>query len=81
MVLETSNDMKAFSTFLKVLGNECFITGNKVYIKGYKNFLKKVVNVCYKNTKFRPLLDIIIKEGIIQAYSSYIDELNSDNVS
>ena len=56
MVLETPNDMKAFSVFLKVLGNECFITGNKVYIKGYKAFLKKVVDVCCKQSKFRPLL-------------------------
>ena len=70
--------MRAFSTFLKVLGNECFITGNKIYIKGFKTFLKKVVDICCKNDKFRGLLSIIVEEGIIKAYSVHIDELKSD---
>ena len=60
MVLEKQSDMKEFSIFLKVLGNECFITGNKVYIKSYKAFLRKVVHLCCKNSKFRPLLEIFI---------------------
>lgn len=78
MVLESQNDMKAFSTFLKVLGNECFITGNKVYIKGYEGFLKKVVNICCKKDKFKPLLEIIIEEGIIKSYSSLINDLKNE---
>lgn len=78
MVLETENDMKSLSVFLKVLGNECFITGNKVYIKGYKNFLKKVVDACCRIEKFRPLLSIIIEEGIINSYHQHMEELKSD---
>jgi len=46
LVLESPQEMHSFSVFLKVLGNECFITGNKVYIKSYKSFLKKVVSAC-----------------------------------
>lgn len=65
MVLESASDMRAFSTFLKVLGNECFVTGNKVYIKGFKEFLRKVVTACCRVEKFKPMLQIIIEEGII----------------
>ena len=61
MILETPSEMKAFSVFLKVLGNECFITGNKVYIKGFKNFLKKVVSACAApDSKYRQFLTIIV---------------------
>ena len=70
--------MRSFSVFLKVLGNECFITGNKVYIKSFKVFLKKVVNICCKVSKFRPLLKILINEGIIEAYQQNMDELKHD---
>ena len=68
MVLESENGMKQFSVFLKVLGNECFITGNRVYIKSFKIFLKKVVNICCSNSKFTQLLSILIQDGIINAY-------------
>jgi hypothetical protein len=68
MTLENMNEMRNFSVFLKVVGNECFITENKVYIKSYKSFLRKVVSVCCKVEKFRPLLGIMIEEGIIKAY-------------
>jgi len=69
MILETKKEMKAFSVFLKVLGNECFITGNKVYIKAYKTFLKKVVTACASsNSKYREFLTIILDEGLIKAY-------------
>ena len=33
LILDTPSAMNSFATYLKVLGNECFITGNKVYIK------------------------------------------------
>jgi len=46
MILDTKADMRSFAVFMKVLGNECFITGNKVYIKSYKNFMRKVVMAC-----------------------------------
>jgi len=70
--------MKSFSVFLKVLGNECFITGNKVYIKSFKLFMKKVVHVCCKVPKFRPLLEILIQDSVINAYQEYMDELKND---
>jgi len=61
--------MKAFSVFLKVLGNECFITGNKIYIKAYKSFLKKVVYACASaESKYRPFISILLNEGFINAY-------------
>ncbi|CDW71537.1 UNKNOWN [Stylonychia lemnae] len=78
MVLETETEMKSFSVFLKVLGNECFITGNKVYIKSFKIFLKKVVHICCKVAKFRPLLEILVQEGIINAYQVHMEELKTD---
>ena len=68
MVLEKESQMRSFSVFLKVLGNECFITSNKVYIKGYKAFLRNVVSLCCKTPKFKPLITIMIEEGIIEAY-------------
>jgi hypothetical protein len=61
--------MKSFAVFMKVLGNECFITGNKVYIKGYKIFLKKVVAACSgEENKNREFIRILIKDGLIHAY-------------
>ena len=68
MVLEKEDDMRAFSVFLKVLGNECFITGNKVYIKSYKTFLKKVVSACCSIPRFRPLLSLIMHESLLSSY-------------
>jgi hypothetical protein len=62
-VLEGPNEMRAFATFIKVLGNECFITANKVYIKAYKDFLKKVVNACaMPGSKYRAFLEILVKD-------------------
>ena len=54
VILETESqaEIKSFSVFLKVLGNECFITGNKVYIKSFKSFLKKVVSICCRQKRF-----------------------------
>lgn len=80
MILETQNDMKSFAVFMKVLGNECFITGNKVYIKSYKKFLKKVVSACSgQDNKNREFLRILIQEGLIQAYqNNLINEVRND---
>jgi hypothetical protein len=53
--------MRSFTVFLKVLGNECFVTGNKVYIKSYKAFLRKVVTACSgHDNKNREFLRILI---------------------
>ena len=78
MVLESDSEMRAFSVFLKVLGNECFITGNKVYIKSFKVFMRKVVSICCKLPKFTPLLNILIEEGMINAYQQHMDEIKND---
>lgn len=39
-LLETEGDMRAFVSFVKVVGNECFVTGNKDAIKSFKGFVK-----------------------------------------
>jgi len=36
-------DMRAFVTFLKVIGNECYITENKQSIKSFNSFVKQVI--------------------------------------
>jgi hypothetical protein len=80
MILESEADMRSFSVFIKVLGNECFITGNKVYIKSYKSFLKKVVSACSgpDNTN-RAFLKILLEEGLIQSYqNNLIVDLKND---
>jgi hypothetical protein len=38
--------MRSFSNFIKIIGNECFITNDKKYIQNFKGFLKKVVQTC-----------------------------------
>ncbi len=42
-LLASEEDMKAFITFLKVIGNECYITQNKANIKGFELFIKQVI--------------------------------------
>lgn len=42
-LLTTPEDIKSFVTFIKVVGNECFITANEESIKNFKNFIKQVV--------------------------------------
>ena len=80
LILETPSEMRAFATFIKVLGNECFITGNKVYKKSYKAFLKKVVYACAApDSKYRVFLEILLKEGLIQAYQdNLIEDLKNE---
>lgn len=72
--------MRAFGVFLKVLGNECYITGNKVYIQSYKNFLKKIVKACLeKDSKYRVFLTLLIQDEFINAYHvNLIDELMNE---
>ncbi len=48
-LLTTPEDMRAFVTFLKVIGNECFITQNKKNIKNYCYFVKLVVRATVLN--------------------------------
>ena len=80
MILDTSADMRSFAVFMKVLGNECFITGNKVYIKSYKVFMRKVVTACSgQDNKNRDFLRILIQEGLIQAYqNNLLNEVRND---
>lgn len=75
---EAATDVKSFSVFLKVLGNECFITGNKVYIKSFKVFLKKVVSMCCKNKRFQSLLRVLIEDGILGAYQMHMEDLHKE---
>jgi hypothetical protein len=75
MTLENIQEMRSFSVFLKVAGNECYITDNKVYIKSYKSFLRNVVSVCCRVERFKPLLGILINEGIIKAYASQLGKI------
>lgn len=51
-LLTTPEDMRAFVTFLKVVGNECYVTENKANIKGYGNFIKQVIQTSVTNPKF-----------------------------
>ena len=48
-LLTTPEDMKAFVTFLKVIGNDCYITQNKKNIKSYCYFVKLVVRATVLN--------------------------------
>jgi len=43
-----ASSMRSFCIFIKVIGNECFITNNKKYIESFKDFLGKVVRTCCK---------------------------------
>jgi len=80
LVLQTDSEMRAFATFLRVLGNECFVTENKVYLHNFVEFLNRVIVFCCKTDKFKPLLTLLIKEGVIEAYSQRLDELMSKNL-
>lgn len=74
MIMESREEMKAFATYLKVLGNECFITENKVYISSYKAFLAKVVQACAKNEKYRLFLTLLLQDGLINCYEENLIE-------
>jgi hypothetical protein len=73
LILENPSEMRAFGTFIKVLGNECFITGNKIYKKAYSSFLKRVVSACAQpGSKYRAFLEILLTEGFMQAYQDHM---------
>jgi hypothetical protein len=42
-LLTTEQDMRSFVSFVKVVGNECYITNNEHSIKNFKSFIKQVV--------------------------------------
>lgn len=75
--------MRAFSNFIKIIGNECFITNNKKYIANFKAFLKKVVITCCKKesgqaNKYKSLLRIMLEDSIIQCYREHFSEITGD---
>lgn len=78
------DSMRAFSNFIKVIGNECFITNNKRYISNFKAFLKKVVQTCCQKdgtgpaSKYKSLLRIMLEESIIECYREHFGEITGD---
>lgn len=78
------DSMRAFSNFIKVIGNECFITNNKRYISNFKAFLKKVVQTCCQkevggpDNKYKALLRIMLEESIIECYREHFGEITGD---
>jgi len=71
--------MRAFTVFLKVIGNECFITNNQTYIESYKAFLKKVIDAtAKKESKYKTLLKVIVEEAILLSYHDYFSELSGE---
>jgi hypothetical protein len=78
------DSMRAFSNFIKIIGNECFITNNKKYISNFKAFLKKVVQTCCKSAesgsanKYKALLRIMLEDSIIQCYREHFAEMTGD---
>ena len=76
---ESMKSMKSFVTFLKVIGNECFITNNQAYIKSFRDFLKKVIDACCaKESKYKSLLSVLVKEAILESYHNYFSELQGE---
>ena len=79
---ETSliSSFRSFCNFIKVIGNECFITNNKKYIQSFRGFLKKVVQTCCKkDSKHKSLLNVMIKEAFIESYHDHFAELTGDS--
>ena len=62
LLLQTDEDIKAFVTFIKVVGNECYITGSS--IKDFKQFIKTVAEVSSTQERYKPLLKIIFSDLI-----------------
>jgi len=73
------SDIKAFATFLKVIGNESYITKNTRQIKSFGKFIEDVIMTCKRNKQFMPLLEIMVYDGIITAYSTHMMDLRLEN--
>ena len=75
--------MRSFSNFIKIIGNECFITNDKKYINNFKGFLKKVVQTCSQESngenKYKELLRIFLEECIIECYQDHFSEMTGDD--
>jgi hypothetical protein len=63
-LLLTEQDMRAFVTFIKVVGNECYVTANSASIKNFKTFIKNVVLIAMRQVKYRPLLVMLFNDII-----------------
>ena len=79
VLFKNKADMKAFACFLKVVGNESYITHNTRQIKSFNTFLSQVVRVCRDRPEFRALLNIMVYEEIVDAYGAHMGELKDDN--
>ena len=72
--------LRSFCNFIKVIGNECFITNNQKYITSFRKFLRKVVQTCCnKESKFKTLITILIKEAFIESYHEHFGELTGES--
>jgi hypothetical protein len=79
-LLTTEEDMRAFTSFIKVVGNECFITRNKDAVKSFKSFIKQVCQIGITVPKFAPLLQMIFSD-IIEGYRKQLSTLLSAQTS
>jgi hypothetical protein len=69
---QSLDSVRAFTVFIKVIGNECFITNNQKYITSFKAFLGKVVDAsCQQDSKYKDLLRLLIEEAILESYHDH----------
>lgn len=66
--------MNAFVAFMKVVGNESYITTDKQAISNFKVFVRQVVHVAITSPKARPLLKIIF-DDVVTSYRQKLKEL------
>ena len=66
--------MHAFVTFIKVVGNESYITADKEAITNFKTFVQQVVRVACSNPKFKPLLRIVFSD-VVNSYRAKLKDL------
>lgn len=78
-LLTTAEEMKSFSTFLKVLGNEYYHSGNPLFIKAFKSFLKLVLNLALSEPKYKQLVQIMVFDGIINSYQQRLPNIIKQN--
>lgn len=78
-LLTNPKEMKSFKTFLKVLGNEYYHSGNPLFIKSFKTFLKTVINLSLSQERYKQLLQIMVFDGIIDAYAQQLPNIVKQN--
>lgn len=82
IMLDSEQRKQQFKSFLKIISNEAvfvkFNTRNKKLIKNINELLKRIVIKCQSDATFKPFIEELFREDVIEASRSLIKHLKHE---